>query len=239
MKKYIRRKAAAAFIALAFLIVFPMEALAEQGGTTFGIEQYGQDTDYTGWLDLTVRVLSPDGIPQSRIYIVVRKAGTTEEAGQGPQINGDKRYLTDDNGEIVFRVYPSPLSYEAYIPKQEKWKEQVHGPYQITDHTTVSITLERYTDGSSGGNGGSSSGSGGKPSQPEFPAQSEAQAEIPEVIYPEEPSGPEQGIGERPSGTEEKFRPAGAIDAETGQMKDAGNCRGRPRGQRSRRTAGI
>ena len=33
MKKYIRRKAAAAFIALAFLIVFPMEALAEQGGT--------------------------------------------------------------------------------------------------------------------------------------------------------------------------------------------------------------
>lgn len=51
MKKYIRRKAAAAFIALAFLIVFPMEALAEQGGTTFGIEQYGQDTDYTGWLD--------------------------------------------------------------------------------------------------------------------------------------------------------------------------------------------
>ena len=156
MKKYIRRKAAAAFIALAFLIVFPMEALAEQGGTTFGIEQYGQDTDYTGWLDLTVRVLSPDGIPQSRIYIIVRKAGTTEEAGQGPQINGDKRYLTDDNGEIVFRVYPSPLSYEAYIPKQEKWKEQVHGPYQITDHTTVSITLERYTDGSSGGNGGSS-----------------------------------------------------------------------------------
>ena len=90
MKKYIRRKAAAAFIALAFLIVFPMEALAEQGGTTFGIEQYGQDTDYTGWLDLTVRVLSPDGIPQSRIYIIVRKAGTTEEAGQGPQINGDK-----------------------------------------------------------------------------------------------------------------------------------------------------
>ena len=222
MKKYIRRKAAAAFIALAFLIVFPMEALAEQGGTTFGIEQYGQDTDYTGWLDLTVRVLSPEGIPQSRIYIVVRKAGTTEEAGQGPQINGDKRYLTDDNGEIVFRVYPSPLSYEAYIPKQEKWKEQVHGPYQITDHTTVSITLERYTDGSSGGNGGSSSGSGGKPSQPEFPAQSEAQAEIPEVIYPEEPSGPEQGIGEGPSGTEEKSRPAGAIDAETGQMKDAG-----------------
>ena len=45
MKKYIRRKAAAAFIALAFLIVFPMEALAEQGGTTFGIEQYGQDTN--------------------------------------------------------------------------------------------------------------------------------------------------------------------------------------------------
>ncbi len=31
MKKYIRRKAAAAFIALAFLIVLPMEALAEQG----------------------------------------------------------------------------------------------------------------------------------------------------------------------------------------------------------------
>ena len=103
MKKYIRRKAAAAFIALAFLIVFPMEALAEQGGTTFGIEQYGQDTDYTGWLDLTVRVLSPDGTPQSRIAINVRKAGTKKEAGQGAQIIGDKTDLTDEKVEIVFR----------------------------------------------------------------------------------------------------------------------------------------
>ena len=101
------------------------------------------------------------GHPRAGFYIVVREGRDDGRSRAGPaDQRGDKRYLTDDNGEIVFRVYPSPLSYEAYIPKQEKWKEQVHGPYQITDHTTVSITLERYTDGSSGGNGGSSSGSG-------------------------------------------------------------------------------
>lgn len=142
-----------------------------RGESSIGIEEYASKEDYTGWLHVTVRVLDGERKPLEGMYVVLRKADGSGEAGHGPSINGTLDYKTDEKGELLFRIYPNPVSYNVIVPKQDKWGEKEEGPYVIAeDFQTIEVVLEEEKEDNgeedgggdnNGDNGGNNNGDNG------------------------------------------------------------------------------
>ena len=127
-----------------------------------GIEEYDDPNNYTGWYTVTIKALDPEGNPVKDVYITMNSVDNKYQAGHGPNINGSNATRTDANGELLFRIYPSPLEYIAKVSKQGDWKAK---DYEIgaiiKDFDTITIVLERdkkatptptTTPGNNGGN---------------------------------------------------------------------------------------
>lgn len=155
----------------------------ELGDSIIGIEEYGRGTDWTGWLTVTIRVLMPDEkTPAKDVFITMNPKGSNEQAGHGPNINGTTEYKTDENGELMFRIYPSPVEYMVRVPAGSEWIAKSYDIGSVTqDNTTITIVLEKET----------------KPSEPETkPSEPETKPSEPET----KPGTPETKPGHNSGG---------------------------------------
>ena len=100
------------------------QPLTVQAGTAPGsdvyMEEYDNGKDYTGWYTVTVKVVDDaTGDPLEGIYVTLNSKDKGD-AGHGPNINGIKEYMTDRDGLLEFRIYPSPVTYAAIVSAGQK-----------------------------------------------------------------------------------------------------------------------
>ena len=84
------------------------------------MEEYDNGKDYTGWYTVYVKVLDDvTGDPVEGIYVTLNSK-EKGNAGHGPNINGITEYMTDKDGMLEFRIYPSPVTYAAIVASGQK-----------------------------------------------------------------------------------------------------------------------
>ena len=84
------------------------------------MEEYDNVKDYTGWYTVYVKVLDDvTGEPVEGIYVTLNSK-EKGNAGHGPNINGITEYMTDRDGMLEFRIYPSPVTYAAIVASGQK-----------------------------------------------------------------------------------------------------------------------
>lgn len=84
------------------------------------MEEYDNGKDYTGWYTVYVKVLDDaTGEPVEGIYVTLNSK-EKGNAGHGPNINGITEYMTDRDGMLEFRIYPSPVTYAAIVASGQK-----------------------------------------------------------------------------------------------------------------------
>ena len=105
----------------------PVQALAGQmsnsekgdSGSDIVVEEYGNGNDYTGWYTLYIKVVDDETSEPVQGILVTVNSKDKGDAGHGPDINGVKEYVTDDEGMLLFRIYPGPVTYAAIVPAQK------------------------------------------------------------------------------------------------------------------------
>ena len=212
-----------------------------EGDTVIGIEEYGKGSDWTGWFTVTIRVLLPDGqTPAKDVFITMNPKYPAEpdysndQAGHGPNINGTTEYKTDENGELMFRIYPSPVEYLVRVPAGSEWSAKNYAIGSITkDNSTITIVLEKEIKpsepetkpnpggGSSGGGGGSSNKGNGGNDQNNGPGVTKPDNGNNQTNPPQEPDQPQKPNvpGQQP-GTDKPSNPTGPETPEPDHSND-------------------
>lgn len=219
-----------------------------EGDTVIGIEEYGKGSDWTGWFTVTIRVLLPDGqTPAKDVFITMNPKYPAEpdysndQAGHGPNINGITEYKTDENGELMFRIYPSPVEYLVRVPAGSEWSAKNYAIGSITqDNSTITIVLEKEVKpsepetkpsepetkpnpggGSSGGGGGSSNKGNGGNDQNNGPGVTKPDNGNNQTNPPQEPDQPQKPNvpGQQP-GTDKPSNPTGPETPEPDRSND-------------------
>ena len=122
----------------------PMKVQAAKGSSDIFMEEYENGKDYTGWYTVTVKVVDDvTGDPLEGIYVTLNSKDKGN-AGHGPNINGITDYKTDKNGLLDFRIYPSPIVYDALVSEQKGYAalEQYVGSIE-KDNTTITLRLKK------------------------------------------------------------------------------------------------
>ena len=212
-----------------------------EGDTVIGIEEYGKGSDWTGWFTVTIRVLLPDGqTPAKDVFITMNPKYPAEpdysndQAGHGPNINGITEYKTDENGELMFRIYPSPVEYLVRVPAGSEWSAKNYAIGSITqDNSTITIVLEKEIKpsepetkpnpggGSSGGGGGSSNKGNGGNDQNNGPGVTKPDNGNNQTNPPQKPDQPQKPNvpGQQP-GTDKPSNPTGPETPEPDSRND-------------------
>ena len=134
----------------------------DSSSTIIGIEEYEKQGDYTGWLTIIIKVVDQNNNPVPNIYLTLTSP-EVGDAGHGPNMNGSERYMTNENGELIFRIYPTPIRYTIKIPQQGTWREQEKDLGVITDKqdfTVHIVMLEEKKDNNNGNNGNNNGNNG-------------------------------------------------------------------------------
>lgn len=131
----------------------PVQALAGQmsnsekgdSGSDIVMEEYGNGNDYTGWYTLYIKVVDDETSEPVQGILVTVNSKDKGDAGHGPDINGVKEYVTDEEGILLFRIYPGPVTYAAIVPEGQKGylgTEQYIGAV-TEDYMTVTVRLKK------------------------------------------------------------------------------------------------
>ena len=131
----------------------PVQALAGQmsnsekgdSGSDIVMEEYGNGNDYTGWFTLYIKVVDDETSEPVQGILVTVNSKDKGDAGHGPDINGVKEYVTDEEGLLLFRIYPGPVTYAAIVTEGQKGylgTEQYIGAV-TEDYKTITVRLKK------------------------------------------------------------------------------------------------
>ncbi len=129
--------------------------------TVIGIETYGEGSNYTGWITLKVTVLDDEtGEPLANVVVRLVRADNGEIAGTGPNVSepnpedffpiqgippitgSNGQFLTNENGEILLRVYPTPVEYRLEV-YQDGYAAYVSDAFSLTGDGVTEVRLKR------------------------------------------------------------------------------------------------
>ena len=132
--------------------------------TTIGIETYGENSDYTGWITLKLTVLDDEtGEPIANVVVRLVRADNGEIAGTGPNVSepnpedffpiqgippitgSNGQFLTNENGEILLRVYPTPVEYRLEV-NYDGYEAYVGDAFSLTSDGITEVRLKKQTE---------------------------------------------------------------------------------------------